>query len=137
MRYKQIAIILLLIISGALGFVFSVYHHRVPLDVDAVQTIETFHYPAQFVNQLRGDPRAGEKIFKEFCGTCHRQPPLIDVKAPRIGDKAAWKMRRQLGLDILLNITVNGVGAMPARGGCFECSDEQLRTTIRYILDHS
>jgi cytochrome c5 len=46
-------------------------------------------------------------------------------------------MRRQLGLDILLNITVNGVGAMPARGGCFECSDEQLRTTIRYILDHS
>jgi cytochrome c5 len=139
MRYKQqLVIFIVLLVSGALGLTLSLYRHpSETIKVDGVRTIETFHYPSLFVNQLRGDPRAGEKIFKEFCGTCHREKPMIDVRAPRIGDQAAWKTRRQLGLAILLNITVNGVGAMPARGGCFECSDEQLRETIRYILKNT
>jgi cytochrome c5 len=140
MQFKKIIIIAaLLSLSGALGFGLSFYRHpsAPPMDINKVQTIETFHYPSLFVDQLRGDPRAGEKIFKEFCSACHREKPMIDVRAPRIGDKAAWKMRRQLGVEILLNITVNGVGAMPARGGCFECSDAQLQETIKYILRNS
>jgi len=102
-----------------------------------VQLIETFHYPAIFVQQLKDDVYAGKKIFKEFCASCHAAEPLIDIKAPHIGDKAAWKAKRQLGLDALLKITINGAGAMPARGGCFECSDEQLLETIKYISDQS
>ena len=137
MQYKKLIIILILILSGALGFSLSYYRYLSPSPVSDVQTIQTFHYPNSFVNQLHNDPQAGEKIFKEFCSTCHRQQPLIDVHAPRIGDKAAWKFRRQLSLDVLLAVTVKGVGAMPSRGGCFECSDEQLRETIRYILNHS
>jgi cytochrome c5 len=139
MRYKeQLVILALLLVSGIFGFTLSLYRHpSESISVDGVHTLETFHYPSLFVNQLRGDPRAGEKIFKEFCGACHRQKPLIDVRAPRIGDQTAWKNRRQLGLEVLLKITVNGVGAMPARGGCFECSDEQLRETIHYILNNT
>jgi cytochrome c5 len=139
MRYKQqLVIFSVLLVSGVLGLTLSLYRHpSASITKDGVHTIETFHYPSLFVNQLRGDPRAGEKIFKEFCGACHRQKPMIDVRAPRIGDSAAWKIRRQLGLEVLLKITVNGVGAMPARGGCFECSDEQLRATIRYILKNT
>lgn len=137
--YTTIFIILLLVASGLLGFVFSLYVHKsVPEpESPAVETIQTFHYPALFVKQLKGDPDAGRKIFKEFCAACHDKNPLIDVPAPRIGDKKAWKTRRQFGINTLLKITNNGVGAMPARGGCFECSDEQLRETIQYILNNS
>ncbi len=135
MLSKRSAIVLIFLLSGVLGFAMSWYFHS-DTRTD-VQTIETFHYPALFVNQLRGDSRAGEKIFKEFCGACHAKQPTIDVRAPRIGDKQAWQVRQQVGMASLLKITVDGVRAMPARGGCFECNDQQLRETIKYILKKS
>lgn len=132
----KIISILLLAISGLLGFVLSLYVHgtRIPQEP---QVIQTFHYPATFVKQLHGDSKAGEKIFKEFCGACHNKKPVIDIHAPRIGDKKIWQGLQQVGMSTLLNITIKGAGAMPARGGCFECSDEQLRSAIQYILDES
>ncbi|EKD55218.1 MAG: Cytochrome c5 [uncultured bacterium] len=129
-------IILLFILSGALGFVFSLYryesHHE-----EVVQQIETFHYPVLFVKQLTGDPHAGKKIFKQFCASCHGNPALIDINAPHIGDREAWKLRRKMGMKSLMEMTINGAGAMPARGGCFECSDAQLREAVHYMLNQS
>ena len=142
-NFRVILIISVLMLSGLFGFFISLYQHPNdgpprPSDVTGdVQLIETYHYPATFVKQLKGDPNAGEKIFKQFCTSCHGNPPIIDIKAPQIGDKKAWKIRRQMGMQTLMKITTMGVGAMPARGGCFECSDDQLRETIRYILTES
>jgi len=137
---RVILIISALMLSGLLGFAISFYQHQnheILRLRDEVQLIETYHYPATFVKQLRGDPAAGEKIFKQFCTSCHGNPPIIDIKAPRIGDKKAWQIRQQMGMQALMKMTMMGVGAMPARGGCFECSDEQLRETIQYILRES
>jgi len=134
MRYR---ILLLLLVSGLFGFITSLYVHR-DRNVSSnnnVQVIQTFHYPATFVKQLKGDPRAGEKIYKEFCATCHAKQPIVDVHAPLIGDKKAWDIRQKMGMPALLKLTIHGVGAMPARGGCFECSDEQLKETIRYLMN--
>jgi cytochrome c5 len=89
------------------------------------------------VKQLIGDPLAGKKIFREFCASCHDDHPRIDVPAPRLHDQKTWQLRQKMGENSLLQITINGMGAMPARGGCFECSDAQLRETIRYILQES
>lgn len=129
---KNVAVTLLLICSGVLGFVVSWHRHRP--SADDIQMIQTFHRPAVFVKQLEGDPDAGRKIFKEFCATCHNNPPMIDVRAPLIGDKTAWHALQKADKKALLKITTQGAGAMPARGGCFECSDEQLLMTINYIL---
>lgn len=140
---RVIVIISLLMLSGLLGFFISLYQHsneEVPRPVGVtgdVQLIETYHYPSTFVKQLKGDPLAGKKIFKQFCTSCHGNPPIIDIKAPRIGDKKAWKIRQQMGMQTLMQITTTGVGAMPARGGCFECSDEQLEETIKYMIKSS
>jgi cytochrome c5 len=131
-------VMIILLLSGLLGFLLSVKLHQTkPLDRNAVQTIQTFHFPALFVKQLAGDPAAGKKIFKQFCAACHSPQPVIDIHAPAIGDKHAWKLRRKLGVNQLLAITIEGAAAMPARGGCFECSDDQLRQTIHYILTAS
>ncbi len=127
---KQLSVVLLLLFSGFLGFTVSWCQHR----HQEIQIIQTFHYPTLFTAQLKNDPNAGKKIFKEFCATCHAAQPLIDLPAPRINDAKAWNVHRQKGIDVLLKMTISGIGAMPARGGCFECSDEQLRQTIEYIL---
>lgn len=95
------------------------------------------HSPFSFVKQLKGDPDAGRKIFKEFCAACHDANPRIDINAPRVGDHKTWQGLRQLGMESLLSMTIKGAKAMPARGGCFECSDEQLREAIEYMLKMS
>lgn len=129
---KKSLIILLLIISGVAGFSLSLWMHSSP----NVPAMETYHYPATFVKQLAGDTDAGKKIFKEFCGACHDKNPAIDVNAPRIGDPR-WKSLKNAEKSALLGVTIRGVGAMPARGGCFECSDAQLEMAIEYMLDQS
>jgi cytochrome c5 len=136
-RLKQLLIVALLLISGLLGFIISFYNQASPVPQEQRHQIQTFHYPATFVKQLAGDKQAGKKIFKEFCASCHAQKPLIDIQAPHIGDHVVWGALKKVGLAQLVQVTVQGAGAMPARGGCFECSDEQLQETIRYILKHS
>ncbi len=133
---KKVVIIFIFILSGLCGFAVSLYVHANHPASD-VQLIETYHYPATFVKQLKGDPHAGEKIFKEFCSACHASQPKIDIHAPRINNKVVWHALGQLGLPALVKITATGVGAMPARGGCFECSDEQLSEAVEYILKTS
>lgn len=136
----KLLIIILIVFSGFAGFSFYRYTHKnsnTNVSYEQIQTIQTFHYPATFVKQLKGDPEAGKKIFQEYCTTCHGNPPKIDIHAPQIGDQKEWQNRKKLGMELLLKITINGVAAMPARGGCFECSDEQLRETIQYILQNS
>lgn len=135
---------LILFLSGLMGLGLSLFFHQStpqtpliltpPPDVPITQTT---HTPYTFVNQIKGDPDAGRKIFKEFCISCHAQEPIIDIPAPHIGDKKAWQLRRRMGMKTLLKITINGIGAMPARGGCFECSDDQLQKAIEYILSNS
>lgn len=138
---KKREIVLILIASGILGFFTSYYRHHKPLDKDIVQLGEdvrqVFHQPVTFVKQLKNAPDAGRKIFKEFCATCHAEQPVIDIRAPRIGDKVIWSALSKQGLPTLLKVTIVGRGAMPARGGCFECSDAQLTETIQYILQNS
>jgi cytochrome c5 len=129
---KKTLIVFIFAISGLSGFIVSLYLHRQSEDI---RFIETYHYPATFVKQLEGDPEAGKKIFNEFCAACHAENPSIEVNAPLIGDVKRWQAYRKLKMPTLLKLTIQGNGAMPARGGCFECSDQQLEMAIRYILD--
>ncbi|RDI43358.1 c-type cytochrome [Aquicella lusitana] len=138
-RTKSYLIVLIFALSGVCGFSLSLYQYSAGANsaVDAIRVTQTVHYPAIRVRQLLGDPQAGEKIFNEFCATCHAAPPLVDVNAPRIGDKKRWQTLRRVNTKTLLAITLKGAGAMPARGGCFECSDEQLQAAIQYMVDKS
>lgn len=127
---NKIGIVFVFMISGLCGLALSLHHHRI---LSSTQT----HNPVALLKQLEGDPLAGEKIFKEFCATCHATNAVINTHAPRIGDKKSWQGLNRIGMPTLLNITKNGVPPMPPRGGCFECSDEQLRLTIQHMLDKS
>lgn len=128
-------------LSALLGLSFSWYMHRhqlssVPSGVPkGTITIKTFHYPISFIDQLKGDPHAGEKIFAAYCHSCHAIHPIIPIHAPRINDRKAWLVIQKQGLKQLTKIAAKGIAAMPARGGCFECSDAQLTMTIRYMIE--
>lgn len=96
------------------------------------------HHPIDFIKSIENDKKPGKKVYQAFCQNCHAPKPLIPVGAPRMGNQKDWEVRLKQGQKALLQHTLEGKGIMPARGGCFECSDEQIQKAIDYILsvDH-
>jgi len=72
-------------------------------------------------------------LYQAACLACHTTGA---AGAPKIGDAGAWTERLGKGLDALVSSAINGIGAMPARGGS-QYSDEQIRTVVEYILNES
>lgn len=92
------------------------------------------HHPQDFLEKIAGTPDEGQQIVQHFCSHCHAEKPLIPLGAPRIGRRSDWEGRLKQGIAPLLQHTAEGYHAMPARGGCFECSDEQLLLSVLAML---
>ena len=81
---------------------------------------------------------SGQAVFEESCANCHDS--FINgfvTGAPQLGDEDEWAVLAAKGIDGLTDTTIAGIGEMAARGGCAECSDEEIRAAIQYILDES
>ncbi len=77
----------------------------------------------------------GKKIYGEYCFSCHT-PGLSG--APKLGDKDAWAPRIAKGPALLLQTTIDGIPpAMPPRGLCMGCSDEELEAAVQYMIAES
>ena len=74
---------------------------------------------------------ATEQLYKQKCGLCHDAGL---AGAPKLGSKTDWDPRMKKGMDGLLKSAINGLNAMPPKGTCVECTDEQLQATIKYML---
>lgn len=96
-----------------------------------------FHHPESFMKDLKSKKAPEKKIYASFCANCHDKKPLINLGAPRIGEKADWQDRLKKPFKATMKSVNEGVGAMPQRGGCFECSDKLLEATVKYMLPHS
>ena len=78
-----------------------------------------------------GEAASGEAIYTKACVVCHASGA---AGAPKLGDKGAWEARVALGMDALLKTAIDGKGAMPPRGTCATCSDDDLRAAIEYMV---
>ncbi|WP_312669362.1 c-type cytochrome, partial [Stutzerimonas nitrititolerans] len=79
-----------------------------------------------------GAARSGEEVYGKFCTACHGSGLL---NAPKSGDAAAWKGRADAagGLDGLLKHAISGINAMPPKGTCADCSDDELKSAIQHM----
>ncbi|HHJ4328343.1 TPA: cytochrome c5 family protein [Klebsiella pneumoniae] len=76
-----------------------------------------------------GGAKTPDSIIASHCGACHTAGVL---GAPVTGDNAAWKTRADAkgGLDGLLQSAITGLNAMPPKGTCADCSDDELKGAI-------
>ena len=93
-----------------------------------------FHHPQAFKQALKGDKDPGAKVYQKLCANCHAVKPLIPLGAPRIGVVADWTPRMTRNIQEMFTRVDQGFNTMPARGGCFECSDSELKAAIKYML---
>jgi cytochrome c5 len=56
--------------------------------------------------------------------------------APKYGDATAWAERIAKGTDVLHDSGVNGLAGtgMIAKGGCMNCSDEEVIAAVDYMI---
>ena len=73
-----------------------------------------------------------ESNFNKSCATCHNSGV---AGAPKYADAVAWAPRIEKGMDTLYASTINGLPpAMPQKGMCFSCSDDELRALVDYMV---
>ena len=73
----------------------------------------------------------GQKIYKASCQACHANGV---AGSPNLGDKAEWAPRIAKGNDELFSSVKNGLKAMPPKGACMTCSDDDLRAAMEYMI---
>lgn len=71
-----------------------------------------------------------EMIYTSVCSACHTTGA---AGAPMLGSPE-MAQRAEKGLDALMLSALNGINAMPARGGRADLSDEQVQVAIEFML---
>ncbi|WP_371374246.1 c(7)-type cytochrome triheme domain-containing protein [Thalassotalea aquiviva] len=83
------------------------------------------------LSAFSADIANGNKISDAFCASCHK-PGVMG--APKLGSKDDWQPRADKGLDSLHNNAINGVRSMPAKGGNFSLSAQDIKDVVAYML---
>lgn len=81
-------------------------------------------------------PRSGEEVFDAACMACHATGA---GGAPEVGDVSAWADRIAKGMDTLHKHGLEGMPGtgMIAKGGCMNCSDEEVVAAVDYMVENS
>lgn len=72
----------------------------------------------------------GEMIYTAVCAACHTTAVL---GAPKPGSPE-MALRAEAGMDVLFDHAVNGLNAMPARGGRPDLSDDQIHAVLEFMV---
>ncbi len=75
--------------------------------------------------------RSASDLYNTKCAACHASGVL---NAPKFGT-SDWADRAGKGLDTLVSNAINGFNAMPPRGTCADCSDDEINAIVEYMVD--
>nr|WP_239056796.1 c-type cytochrome [Wenzhouxiangella limi] len=72
----------------------------------------------------------GSLIYDRACASCHE---VGAAGAPEMV-ASAWADRIDKGKEQLVSNAINGIGAMPPRGGRRDLTDEQIEASVSHML---
>jgi cytochrome c5 len=76
----------------------------------------------------------GQAVYTAVCAACHGTGA---AGAPKFGDVGAWSGRIAQGYDTLVQHAVNGIRAMPAKGGNPDLDDIEVARAVVYMANQS
>ena len=79
-------------------------------------------------------PRSGSDVYNSACTACHATGV---AGAPVLGNADQWAPRIEQGMETLNNHAINGFNAMPPKGACASCSDEEIVAAVEHMVESS
>lgn len=76
----------------------------------------------------------GKAIYDKYCTGCHTTGA---GGAFKLGDASAWTPLVKQGMDTLYKNAINGIGGMPPKGSCSECTDQEIQYAVDYIVSQA
>ncbi|MDP1603111.1 MAG: c-type cytochrome [Legionella sp.] len=77
----------------------------------------------------------GQEIYDTYCAVCHRDGV---AGAPKFHNETEWKPRlAEKKIEGLTLTAIKGINAMPAKGTCGECNENDIKLAIQYMLPKS
>ena len=78
--------------------------------------------------------QSGEAIYTSTCVACHGAGV---AGAPKFGDAGAWSARLAQGYETVVKHAIEGLRAMPAKGGNPDLDDVEVARAVVYIANAS
>ena len=72
----------------------------------------------------------GEEVYGQVCKTCHETGL---AGSPKVGDKAAWGKVIALGQKTAVEHAINGIRAMPAKGGNPDLENVEVERAVVFM----
>jgi len=74
----------------------------------------------------------GEAVYQGLCKTCHE----AGIAGAPIAHSEQFTARlEEKGLDLMVSDAINGLNAMPPRGGNPTLTDDQIRAAVEFMLN--
>lgn len=129
----------------SVGLAFSLYAGEVDVDDFDRQEIERRIEPIGRVHVEGGTAKKAENVvnketskvpgqatYEGHCVVCHEAGV---AGAPKFRNAGDWQPRFDKNkLDGLVANAIKGLNAMPPKGTCAECTDEEIKQAIQYML---
>lgn len=78
--------------------------------------------------------QAGNAVYAAVCAACHDSGA---AGAPKTGDNAGWNQRLAQGYDTLVKHAIEGIRAMPAKGGNPDLDDVEVARAVVFMANKS
>jgi len=76
----------------------------------------------------------GSAVYAATCATCHDSGM---AGSPKVGDNGVWAARLAQGYDTLLKHAIEGIRAMPAKGGNPDLDDLEVARAVVFMTNKS
>ena len=73
-----------------------------------------------------------QQAYMASCFACHNSGA---GGAPNPNNPDDWTARLEKGMETIMANVINGVNAMPAKGLCFNCTNEDLQAIVDYMIE--
>ena len=78
--------------------------------------------------------QSGEAIYTSTCAACHGAGV---AGAPKVGDAGGWAARIAQGYDTIVKHAIEGLRAMPAKGGNPDLDDVEVARAVVFMANQS
>lgn len=98
-----------------------------------ISTVKDLPKTKEEASGSKFDPKI-VKAYEDTCSVCHANKA---IGAPVVGDKESWATVVSKGLDTVYKNGINGINAMPPKGGNMDLSDDEFKKVVDYMIDKS